>query len=102
MVRARKAHGLSRQQKSDLNSDVLEQDDVRDRRAHQLEDFDDLDPTLPKGFVDEEIDSDDEDVDLGAWKKRHKPGNQKPKAKAPRGKASRQQRNQPAGSWGSP
>jgi hypothetical protein len=52
--------GLSSQQRLALNSDFLEDEEVRDRR--HLEEVDEVDAgELPEGFEDEEISSDEDD-----------------------------------------
>ena len=65
--------GLSAQQRSALNTDFLEEEEVKDRRQQrEMDDVEEVDAgELPEGFEDEEISSDeDEDMPVPARRRR--------------------------------
>ena len=90
--RIRKAQGLSAQQHRSLTTDVYDEDEEEDLRADRLDDVGDAEPgELPEGFDDEEIDSDEEDVDDDILPSRLRKGGKggAKKSAAKKGKKSR-------------
>ena len=66
MPKVRKGRGLSAAQRAGLERDYYEDDDepTRARRVLDGDEEEELEPTLPAGFDDEEISSDDEDIGI--------------------------------------